>query len=76
MGIDLARLAYTPLIPALISELIPRNPERQKAAWSIATSAFALGQAGAAYGASFLFDRAGGYTSLLWSPQPPFCLRW
>ncbi|HUH84227.1 MAG TPA: YbfB/YjiJ family MFS transporter [Stellaceae bacterium] len=39
-------------------ELVANQPDRQQAAWSLATSAFALGQATAAYGYSWLF--AGG----------------
>lgn len=51
-----------PLVFGRTQELAP--PESQKAAWSVATIAFALGQAVAAYGYSFLFARDGSYTLL------------
>jgi hypothetical protein len=47
-----------------VHELIPHDSQAQKAAWSGATAAFALGQAGAAYGFSFLFAETGGYAML------------
>ncbi|WP_348644830.1 YbfB/YjiJ family MFS transporter, partial [Methylobacterium sp. WL116] len=54
-----------PLMLGRIGELLPGEPERQKAAWSVATVAFALFQAGAAYGLSFVFAHtAGNYTLL------------
>jgi predicted MFS family arabinose efflux permease len=49
------------LVLGRVHELIPNDPGRQQAAWSLTTMAFALGQAGAAYGFSFLFERGGGY---------------
>jgi predicted MFS family arabinose efflux permease len=55
--------ALTPGIPALISgrvvELMP--VERQRHAWAGLTIAFAIAQAAAAYGLSFLFARSGAY---------------
>jgi predicted MFS family arabinose efflux permease len=42
-------------------ELVPDDLAGQQAAWSFATIAFALGQAGAAYGFSLLFARGHGY---------------
>jgi len=53
-----------PLVLGRIYELIPDDPVRQKAAWSVATAAFAVGQAAAAYGLSFLFADTGSYTLL------------
>jgi predicted MFS family arabinose efflux permease len=48
-----------------IHDLIPHDSQRQRAAaWSAATVAFAVGQAGAAYGFSFLYARTGGYALL------------
>lgn len=60
---SLAVGALTPGIPALISgrvvELMPA--ERQRQAWAALTIAFAIAQAAAAYGLSFLFARGGAY---------------
>lgn len=49
-----------PLVLGRIGELLPHQPARQKAAWSTATVAFAIFQAVAAYGLSFVFERSGG----------------
>jgi predicted MFS family arabinose efflux permease len=49
-----------PLVLGRISELLPQHAEQQKAAWSIATVGYALVQAAAAYGLSFVFARNGG----------------
>jgi predicted MFS family arabinose efflux permease len=57
--------AFTPGIVPLalgrIAELLSHDPAAQGAAWSRATTGFAIGQAAAAYGFSFLFARGGGY---------------
>ena len=45
-------------------ELVANQPDRQQAAWSLATSAFALGQATAAYGYSWLFAEGFGHALL------------
>jgi predicted MFS family arabinose efflux permease len=51
-----------PLVLGRLHELLPEaDPARRAAAWSTATTAFALGQAAAAYGFSALFARGGGY---------------
>lgn len=49
-----------PLVLGRIGELLPHQPARQKVAWSTATVAFAIAQAVAAYGMSFVFERSGG----------------
>jgi predicted MFS family arabinose efflux permease len=49
-----------PLVLGRISELLPHHLEQQKAAWSFATVGFAIMQAAAAYGLSFVFARNGG----------------
>ena len=49
-----------PLVLGRISELLPHYVEQQKAAWSFATVGFALMQAAAAYGLSYVFARNGG----------------
>ena len=48
-----------PLVLGRVHELLPAG-EGRRAAWSLATAAFAVGQAVAAYGFSFLFERTGG----------------
>lgn len=53
-----------PLVLGRVHELVPHDPERQRAAWSVTTMAFALGQATGAYGFSFLFARGGDYLPL------------
>jgi predicted MFS family arabinose efflux permease len=53
-----------PVVLGRVHELIPGDSRAQNAAWSGATAAFALGQAGAAYGFSLLFAETGGYTIL------------
>ena len=54
-----------PLVLGRIHELVPRNSLGQQAAWAQATTAFALFQAGGAYGLSYLFDRTGGNYTVL-----------
>ncbi|AYG69096.1 MULTISPECIES: YbfB/YjiJ family MFS transporter [unclassified Rhizobium] len=49
-----------PLMLGRIAELLPHHPAQQKVAWSLATVFFALFQAAAAYGLSFVFARTGG----------------
>jgi predicted MFS family arabinose efflux permease len=51
------------LVLGRVHELAPPGPG-QRAAWGIATTAFALGQAVAAYGYSFIFARTGDYALL------------
>jgi predicted MFS family arabinose efflux permease len=53
-----------PLVLGRVHELVPDDAEGQRAAWSVTTMAFALGQAAGAYGLSFLFARGGHYTTL------------
>ena len=53
-----------PLVLGRVHELVPGDPDGQRAAWSVTTMAFALGQAAGAYGLSFLFARGGRYTTL------------
>lgn len=48
-----------------IAELLPHHPAQQKAAWSLATVCYAIFQAGAAYGFSFLFAGTGGSYNML-----------
>lgn len=54
-----------PLVLGRIGELLPHHPGQHKAAWSLATVFFALFQAAAAYGLSFVFAYTGGNYRLL-----------
>jgi len=53
-----------PLVLGRVQELAGPSARRRTAAWSIATTAFALGQAGAGYGFSFLYARTGSFQLL------------
>jgi predicted MFS family arabinose efflux permease len=54
-----------PLVLGRIHELLAHHPAQQKPAWSRATIGFAVLQASAAYGLSYLFARSGGDYALL-----------
>jgi predicted MFS family arabinose efflux permease len=54
-----------PLALGRIHDLIPHNADQQRVVWGHATTSFALFQAAAAYGFSFLFARTGGDYPLL-----------
>jgi MFS family permease len=54
-----------PLVLGRVHELLAHHPAQQKPAWRTATVAFALSQAVAAYGLSFIFVRSGGNYKLL-----------
>lgn len=54
-----------PLVLGRVHEILARHPAQQPAAWQTATVGFALFQAVAAYGLSFLFSSSGGNYSLL-----------
>jgi len=56
--------SVVPLVLGRIREIALPDAGEQTAAWSIATAAFALGQAAAAYGFSFLFAQTGNYALL------------
>ena len=49
-----------PLVLGRIHELVPHSAEQQRATWSHATTSFALFQAVAAYGFSWLYAQSGG----------------
>ena len=49
-----------PLVLGRVNELLAHHPAAQKGAWSTATTSFAVLQAVAAYGLSFLFSTSGG----------------
>lgn len=56
-----------PLVLGRVRELTAGDVERQKAAWSLATIGFALGQAAGAYGMSALFALTGGVHLLIFA---------
>lgn len=56
-----------PLVLGRVHELLAHDPEARKAAWGTATTGFALLQAGAAYGLSYLFAETGGDYRLLFA---------
>jgi predicted MFS family arabinose efflux permease len=58
-------IGVIPLILGRVHELIPHDPDAQKAAWRTATASFAVLQASAAYGFSLLFADTGGNYHLL-----------
>lgn len=64
LAIGAAVPGIVPLVLGRVHELVPDDPEGQRAAWSVTTMAFALGQAAGAYGLSFLFARGGHYATL------------
>ncbi len=57
--------SVAPLLLGRVHELLAHYPAEQKGAWSTATASFALLQATAAYGFSFIFAQTGGSYRLL-----------
>jgi predicted MFS family arabinose efflux permease len=53
-----------PLVLGRVQELAGAGAQGRTTAWSTATTAFALGQAGAAYGFSFIFAQTGSHPTL------------
>ena len=56
-----------PLVLGRVHELIPHDVDQQRKAWGLCTTAFALGQATAAYGFSFIFAHTGGNYRVLFT---------
>jgi predicted MFS family arabinose efflux permease len=56
-----------PLVLGRVQELLAHHPSLQKAAWSRATTGFAVLQASAAYGMSWLLGHSGGNYALLFA---------
>ncbi|WP_246526303.1 YbfB/YjiJ family MFS transporter [Plastoroseomonas hellenica] len=54
-----------PLVLGRVQELLPHDAAAQKAAWSKATTGFALLQAAGGYGLTFIFSESGGDYRLL-----------
>ncbi|MEM7225061.1 MAG: YbfB/YjiJ family MFS transporter [Pseudomonadota bacterium] len=63
-----------PLVLGRVRELAPAEAGAQTTAWSLATAAFALGQAGAAYGFSYLFTGTANYLLLFQLASGSFLL--
>jgi len=67
LSLTISSLLTGAMVPGIVSlalgrvhELIPHDADWQRKAWGLCTTAFALGQAVAAYGFSYIFGRAGG----------------
>jgi predicted MFS family arabinose efflux permease len=56
-----------PLVLGRVHELIPHDADQQRKAWGLCTTAFALGQAAAAYGFSYIFAHTGGTYRVLFA---------
>ncbi|MDN4987169.1 YbfB/YjiJ family MFS transporter [Bradyrhizobium sp. WYCCWR 13022] len=56
-----------PLVLGRIHELVPHSTEQLRATWSHATTSFALSQAAAAYGFSWIYAQTGGDYLLLFA---------
>jgi predicted MFS family arabinose efflux permease len=56
-----------PLVLGRVHELIPHDANQQRRAWGFCTIAFALGQAAAAYGFSYIFAYTGGTYRVLFA---------
>ena len=56
-----------PLVLGRVHELIPHDADQQRKAWGLCTTAFALGQAAAAYGFSYIFAHTGGAYRVLFA---------
>jgi len=54
-----------PLVAGRVHELVPDRAELHRRAWGIATTFFAIGQAAAGYGFSYLFAQTGGSYAVL-----------
>jgi predicted MFS family arabinose efflux permease len=74
LSLTISSLLIGAMVPGIVSlalgrvhELIPNDTEGQRKAWGLCTTAFALGQAVAAYGFSYLFARAGGEYQMLYA---------
>ena len=56
-----------PLVLGRVHELIPHDANQQRKAWGLCTTAFALGQATAAYGFSYIFVHTEGAYRVLFA---------
>src|SRR5215470_12495034 len=72
VAVGAATPGVVPLALGRVRELVPDDAQRQQPAWSIATVAFSLGQAGGAYGFAFLLNNESSYTLLFALGAVPF----
>ena len=56
-----------PLVLGRVHELVPDDADQRRKAWGQCTIAFALGQAAAAYGFSYVFAQTGGAYRVLFA---------
>ena len=73
LSLAVSSLVIGAMVPGIVSltlgrvhELIPHDTGGQREAWGLCTTAFALGQAFAAYGFSYIFAHTGGDYQLLY----------
>jgi predicted MFS family arabinose efflux permease len=73
LSLTISSLIIGAMVPGIVSlalgrvhELLPDDTDGQQKAWGLCTTAFALGQAVAAYGFSYIFARTGGDYQLLY----------
>ena len=57
-------VGIAPVVLGRVRELIPHDPRGQRAVWSLATTAFAIGQAGGAFALSGVLGSVGHYSPL------------
>jgi len=57
-------VGIAPVVLGRVRELIPHDPRGQRAVWSLATTAFAIGQAGGAFALSGVLGSVGRYSPL------------
>jgi predicted MFS family arabinose efflux permease len=73
LSLTISSLIVGAMVPGIVSlalgrvhELLPDDIDGQRRVWGLCTTAFALGQAVAAYGFSYIFARTGGDYQLLY----------
>jgi peptidoglycan/LPS O-acetylase OafA/YrhL len=67
VALGISTTGIVPLALGRVHELLPHDHAEQRAAWSRATSAFALCQALAGYGYSFLFSHTHNNYALIFA---------
>lgn len=73
LSLTISSIVIGAMVPGIVSltlgrvhELSPHDTDQQRKAWGLCTTAFALGQAAAAYGLSYIFARTSGDYQLLY----------
>jgi predicted MFS family arabinose efflux permease len=74
LSLSISSIVIGAMVPGVVAlvlgrmhELIPHDADQQRKAWGLCTTAFALGQAAAAYGFSYIFALAGGTYRVLFA---------